>query len=92
MAVSRVPGAEANTITGDDAGNLWLSGQQSLLHVRDGRLVERLPGRPSDGVRKLRCCSPTRGGGLWLGSWQGGGVSYFKDGRVRAHPTRQPTG
>src|SRR6185312_12143184 len=43
IAIPGVPGGEANSITGDGAGNLWLSGQQNLLHVRDDRLVERIP-------------------------------------------------
>jgi signal transduction histidine kinase/ligand-binding sensor domain-containing protein len=85
IAVPRVPGGEVNSITGDDAGNLWLSGQRSLLHLRDGRLLERIPwsafGRHQN--VSVLLSDPQRGG-LWLGFWQGGGVSYFKDGRVRA--------
>lgn len=88
IAIPGVPGGEVNSITGDDAGNLWLSGQQSLLHVRDGRLIERLPwsafGRQQNASVLL---SDPAQGGLWLGAWEGGGVSYFKDGRVRASYT-----
>ncbi|HWF98000.1 MAG TPA: two-component regulator propeller domain-containing protein [Steroidobacteraceae bacterium] len=85
IAIPGVPGGEVNSIAGDDAGNLWLSAQRSLLHLRDGRLVERLPwsvfGRHHNASVLL--ADPQRGG-LWLGFWQGGGVSYFEDGRVRA--------
>ncbi len=88
IAIPGVPGGEVNSITGDDAGNLWLSAQQSLLHLRDGRLVERIPwsvfGRHQNASVLL---SDPRRGGLWLGFWRGGGVSYFKDGRVRASYT-----
>ncbi|HEY7888933.1 MAG TPA: two-component regulator propeller domain-containing protein [Steroidobacteraceae bacterium] len=80
-----VPGGEVNSITGDDTGNLWLSGQHSLLHLRGGRLLERIPwsafGRQQN--VSVLLSDPQRGG-LWLGFWQGGGVAYFKDGRVRA--------
>lgn len=85
IVIPGVPGGEVNSITGDDMGNVWLSGQQNLLHLRDGRLVERIPWsafRPHQNVSVL--LSDPRRGGLWLGFWQGGGVSYFKDGRVRA--------
>src|SRR6185312_14384285 len=85
IAIPGVPGGEVNSIAGDDAGNLWLSAQRSLLHLRDGRLAERLPwsvfGRHHNASVLL--ADPQRGG-LWLGFWQGGGVSYFEDGRVRA--------
>ncbi|MGH8199131.1 MAG: two-component regulator propeller domain-containing protein [Steroidobacteraceae bacterium] len=85
IAVAGVPGGEVNSITGDDAGNLWLSEQRSLLHLRDGKLIERIPwstlGRRQNASVLL--ADPQRGG-LWLGFWGGGGVSYFKDGRIRA--------
>ena len=43
VAVNAVPGGEVHFITGDKAGNLWLSENQSLLHLLDGRLVEQIP-------------------------------------------------
>ena len=85
VALPGVAGGEVNSITGDDTGNLWLSGQRSLLHLREGRLIERIPWSffgPHKNVSVL--LSDPQRGGLWLGFWQGGGVSYFKDGRVRA--------
>ena len=88
IAIPGVPGGEVNSITGDDAGNLWLSGQQSLLHLRDGKVVERIPWSdfgPHQNVSVL--LSDPKRGGLWLGFWQSGGVSYLKDGRVRASYT-----
>ena len=83
IAIPGIPGGEVNSITGDDAGNLWLSGQQNLLHLRDGKPVERIPWSAFGHSVSVLLADPQRGG-LWLGFWQGGGVSYFKDGRVRA--------
>ena len=75
-------------ITGDKAGNLWLSEDQSLLHLREGRLVEQIPwselGRHDSAAVLL---SGSEQGGVWLGFWRGGGVSYFKDGQLRASYT-----
>ncbi|HEV2272272.1 MAG TPA: two-component regulator propeller domain-containing protein [Steroidobacteraceae bacterium] len=88
IATPGVAGGEVNSITGDDSGNLWLSGQQSLLHLRAGRLLERIPWS-AFGLQQnvsVLLSDPQRGG-LWLGFWQGGGVAYFKDGRVRASYT-----
>ena len=77
-----------HSITGDKAGNLWLSEHQSLLHLREGRVVEQIPwpqmGRQESASVLL---SDREQGGLWLGFWRGGGVSYFKDGQVRASYT-----
>ena len=88
ITVPAVPGGEVNSVTGDDTGNLWFSGQQSLLHWRAGRQLERIPwssfGRQQN--VSVLLADPQRGG-LWLGFWQGGGVAYFKDGRVRASYT-----
>ncbi|MHB8812123.1 MAG: sensor histidine kinase [Steroidobacteraceae bacterium] len=85
VPVPGVPRGDVNWITGDDAGNLWLSGQQGLLHLHDGKLVDRTPwsafGRHQNASVLL--ADPQRGG-LWLGFWQDGGVSYVKDGQVRA--------
>ena len=43
VAVDAVHGEKVHSITGDKAGNLWLSEDQSLLHLREGRLVEQIP-------------------------------------------------
>lgn len=84
-AIPGVPGGEVNSITGDDTDNLWLSGQESLLHLHDGRLVGRIPWSSFGHHQSVSVLLSDPGrGGLWLGFWQGGGVSYFKDGRVRA--------
>jgi len=89
VPVTAVRGQDAHSITGDSAGNLWVSENQRLLHLLDGRLVEQIPwstlGRVGGGASVVR--SGSEQGGVWLGFWAGGGVSYFKDGRLRASYT-----
>src|SRR4029077_20481405 len=79
---------EVHFMTGDKAGNLWLSEHQSLLHLRDGLVVEQIPwsklGRRQSAEFVLSGGEP---GGVWLGFWVEGGVSYFKDGQFRASYT-----
>ena len=88
VAVNAVRGGQVHFITGDKGGNLWLSEDRSLLHLRDGRGLEQIPwsrlGHPENASVLLSAREP---GGLWLGFWRGGGVSYFKDGQVRASYT-----
>ncbi|MGC1414679.1 MAG: two-component regulator propeller domain-containing protein, partial [Candidatus Acidiferrum sp.] len=88
VAVDVVRSEKVHWITGDKAGNLWLSEDHSLMHLRDGRLVEQLPwsalGRHDSAAVLL---SDSEQGGVWLGFWRGGGVSYFKDGQLRASYT-----
>ena len=74
---------EVHFITGDKAGNLWISESRHLMHLLDGRLTEEIPWSE---LRRIESASvlvsgPEKGG-LWLGFWQGGGVSHFKDGRL----------
>jgi len=80
-----VPGGEVHYMTGDSAGNLWLSEHRSLLHLHEGRLFEQIPwselGRQQSA--ELLLCDRERGG-LWLGFWVGNGLAYFKDRRIRA--------
>ncbi len=82
--VTRLPGANVHYITGDSAGNLWLSEQKSLMHLVDGRLVEQIPWSqlgPDEIAEAL--LSSREPGGVWLGFWAGGRLSYFKDGKIR---------
>jgi signal transduction histidine kinase/ligand-binding sensor domain-containing protein len=83
-AMSGVPGGNVHYITGDKAGNLWLSEQKSLMHLVDGRLVELIPWSqlgPDEIAEVL--LSSREPGGVWLGFWAGGKLSYFKDGQIR---------
>ena len=83
--VLELPSEEVHSITGDNAGNLWLSTDQNLLHVLNGHLVETISwsemGRvPSASVLLY---DPERSG-LWMGFWAGGGLLFFTDGHPRA--------
>jgi len=88
VAVNAVPHGEVHFITGDTAGNVWLSGEQSLMHLLEERLVDQIPwsvlGRRQSAEFVLSDREP---GGLWLGFWLEGGVSYLKEGRLRASYT-----
>jgi ligand-binding sensor domain-containing protein len=82
--VASVPYGVVHSITGDSAGNLWMSHQEGLFHVLDARLVERIPwarlGRREPATAVLH---DARQGGVWLG-FRDGGVAYFNDGQIRA--------
>src|SRR5271165_5807295 len=88
VAVNAVPGGKVHYITGDKAGNVWLSEEKNLLHLLEGRLVEQIPwsglGRQQ---RAQALISDREQGGVWLAFWQGGGLQYFKDGQLRASYT-----
>ena len=86
VAAGAVPSREVYSITGDKAGNLWLSGNGGLSHLLDGRLVEHFPWSALGRHQQARVVVPEQGG-VWLAFWTDGGVSYFKDGRVRASYT-----
>jgi signal transduction histidine kinase/ligand-binding sensor domain-containing protein len=85
VAVLGVPGEEIHFLTGDKDGSLWLAGHQNFLHVLNGRIVERIAwsrfGHPPSASGVLY---DPEGGGFWLGFWRGGGLVYFKDGRVQS--------
>ena len=88
LVANAAPGGEVHFMSGDKAGNLWLSEHQRLLHLLDGHLVEQFPwsqlGRRQSAEVLL---SGREQGGVWLGFWLDGGLSYFKDGQVRASYT-----
>jgi ligand-binding sensor domain-containing protein len=79
-----VPGG-VHAIAGDAAGNIWLSEDESLLHVVGDRVAGRVPwaalGRK---VPAIPMASDAVRGGLWLGFRDGTGLAHFKDGRVVA--------
>ena len=86
VAVNGVPSQEVYSITGDKPGDLWLSGNRGLSHMLDGRLVEQFPWSAMGRHQQAKVVVPDEGG-LWLAFWVDGGVSYFKDGQVRASYT-----
>ena len=86
VGVPGVPSKEVFSMTGDRAGGLWLSTHKSLLHMRDGRLVESFDWPVMGRHQQAKAVVPDQGG-VWLAFWSGGGVLYFGDGKVRASYT-----
>jgi len=88
IATAALRSGKIHYISGDKAGTLWLSADKGLFHLRDGRLVEQIPwssfGRHQQANVLL---SDYERGGVWLGFWVGGGVSYFQDNQVRVSYT-----
>ena len=77
-------GRFVHSIAEDSAGDIWISADQGLFHLRGGSVVEQISwtklGHKDDAMTLLG--DPVQGG-LWLGFFKGG-VTYFKDGQVRA--------
>ena len=86
VGIDAVPDGEVYSITGDKEDNLWLSLHQGLFHLLDGHLVEQIPWPELGRHEQAKVLLYDRGG-LWLGFWTGGGVSYFKDAQLRASYT-----
>ncbi|MCE4539700.1 histidine kinase [Pelomonas sp. P7] len=82
VSIGGVPSKEVYSITGDKAGNLWLSGNAGLTRLNRGRFVENIPWSAFGRWQQAKVIVADRGG-LWLSFWQGGGVLYFKDGKVQ---------
>ena len=81
--VDGVPGKEVYSMTGDDAGNLWLSVNDGLVRLHQGRFAEILPWSAFGRRQQAKVIAADRGG-LWLSFWQDGGVMRVKDGKVLA--------
>jgi ligand-binding sensor domain-containing protein len=85
VPVSAVPTGLVNSIAGDGSENLWISHQSAgLFYLHRGSIVKRIPWaalRHKDWATTL-IPDPLQGG-LWLGFYQGG-VTFLKDGQVRA--------
>jgi signal transduction histidine kinase/ligand-binding sensor domain-containing protein len=84
--VKSVPG-EVHCIAGDRAGNIWVGQDQSLFHVREDSVVERIPWATlghHDPARAM--VADPSGGGLWI-AFRDGGVAYFKADQIRSSYT-----
>jgi signal transduction histidine kinase/ligand-binding sensor domain-containing protein len=86
VGVKGVPGGVVHHIAGDSEGNLWLSEQENLLHLMNGRLVEQIPWSELGRQQRASTLLAERGG-VWLGFWADGAVSYLKDRQLRASHT-----
>jgi len=77
-----VPGEETAAIAEGAPGDLWVSFNDNLFHVVDGRLVEQIPGARL-GLREHvdGRLAVDRHGGVWIGFRQGG-VAYLRNGRI----------
>jgi signal transduction histidine kinase/ligand-binding sensor domain-containing protein len=77
-------GKGVHAITGDGSGGLWISQDQTLVHLSGGSIVEQIPWASLQ--RKTPATTllpdPVRGG-LWLGSFLES-LAYFKGGEIRA--------
>jgi signal transduction histidine kinase/ligand-binding sensor domain-containing protein len=86
----RVPDIQPGNLlsfAGDSAGNVFISGDDALLHLYRERLIERIPwatfGKKEPALALLY---DGMHGGLWLG-FREGGVALFEEGRLRASYT-----
>jgi signal transduction histidine kinase/ligand-binding sensor domain-containing protein len=84
VPVNSVPPGNVLSITGDRAGNVWISHDEGLFHLHQALLVERIPWA---NLGHRQPASALLGnavqGGIWLG-FRDGGVALFKDGELRA--------
>jgi PAS domain S-box-containing protein len=82
--VPGIPGG-VHAIAGDASGNIWISEDDSLLHVVGGRLAGRIPwatlGRKTPALPMV---SDDVRGGLWLAFRDGTGLAHFKNGLIVA--------
>ena len=81
-----LPFPPQNPVVRDSKGYLWSAqSDRGLVRMDEWKLVEQIPwnnvGVPGSLSNPL--VADAINGGIWVGSW-GGGVAYFKDGRVRA--------
>ena len=82
--VESVPLGFLYSITGDHAGNVWISHQEGLFRLAQSRVVQRVPwarlGRREPATALV--LDPVQGG-LWLG-FRDGGAAYLENDRLRA--------
>jgi signal transduction histidine kinase/ligand-binding sensor domain-containing protein len=85
--VESVPG-EVKSISGDRAGNVWISQWRTLFQVRGGRVVARFPWAGFGRKEPARAMVPDpRGDGIWL-AFLDGDVGYFDGSQLRVVYTK----
>ena len=88
VSIAGAPGGIVYAMAEDTAGDLWIANlDHGLLQFSGGGLVRQIPwiGLGHKDVAMALAADPLQGG-LWVGFFQGG-VSYWKDGQVRASYT-----
>ncbi len=82
--VNGIPGG-VRAITGDAAGNIWISEDHSLFHVAGGQVVEQIPwAKLGQNVPAIPVLADPARGGFWFGFRTATGLAHFKDGRILA--------
>ncbi len=83
-AVAGIPSGNFFSIAGDGAGNVWISHDTALFHVRHERVVERLPWASFGRKAPARALLHDSGrDGLWIGFLEGG-VAFYQNNQLRA--------
>jgi signal transduction histidine kinase/ligand-binding sensor domain-containing protein len=95
-AVPSVPVGSTFAIAGDNHGGLWLSlgftsDDYGLVHLVDGKIIERAPWQKLGGGPGTGGLVPDSDGGVWVGLFSGGLV-YFRQGQIRNLPLRDDRG
>lgn len=88
VAVNAPSGGRVHFIAGDNSGNLWLSEDDGVFHMFDGHFVDKTPwSEIGRGCCAEALLSGREPGGVWLGFWLDGGISYFKNHHIRVSYT-----
>jgi len=84
IPVNSLPPGSAHSITEDSVGNFWFSQDQGLVHLAGEGRAERIPWPDLGHNGSAPTLTADRmDGGVWLGFYPDG-LTYFKDGHVRA--------
>jgi len=89
VSIGAVPGGFVNSMAQDNAGNLWIANQDhGLLRLSPDHEVQQIPwvtlGHKD---HAYAMAADSFQGGVWLGFF-GGGITWFRDGQVRASYSR----
>src|SRR5262249_8950173 len=85
ISISGVPDKAVTVLTQDTAGNLWIVNERvGLVQLLKEKVVRQIPWASLGHQDHASARAADRSqGGLWIGFFLGG-ISYFKDGQIRA--------
>jgi signal transduction histidine kinase/ligand-binding sensor domain-containing protein len=88
IPITGIPGGVARSIAEDREGNIWIANQNAgLLQIRGNQLLQTVSWEKLGHKDFANTLAFDRShGGLWIGFFQGG-LTYYKDGEVRASYT-----